>query len=178
MFQTRKAGANDINLIANLSRHTFYDAFHEQNTANDMAMFLEKNFNDHAVAKEVSDPQNIFLIIEDENLPLGYAKLSLKNTQYDSADCKGLEISRLYCIEEAIGKSVGKTLMLECINIAASLCLSFIWLGVWEHNARAIEFYKKFGFTKFNEHVFTLGTDLQNDWLMKKNMGTQHEDAN
>ena len=178
MFETRKAGANDTNLIANLSRHTFYDSFYEQNTADDMAMFLEKNFNDYAIAKEVEDPENIFLIIEDDNLPLGYAKLSIKNKQYDSVNFKCLEISRIYCINEAIGKGVGKTLMLECINISTSLSMNCIWLGVWEHNARAIEFYKKFGFTKFDEHVFMLGTDSQNDWLMKKNIGNHHQNAN
>ena len=178
MFQIRKAGANDINLIANLSRQTFYDSFHEQNTADDMAMFLEKNFNDHAIAKEVIDPENIFLIIEDDNLLLGYAKLSIKNKQYDSTEFKYLEISRIYCIKGAIGKGVGKALMLECIKIATSLSMNCIWLGVWEHNARAIEFYKKFGFTKFDEHVFMLGTDSQNDWLMKKNISNHHENAN
>ena len=178
MFQTRKAGANDINLIANLSRQTFYDSFHEQNTADDMAMFLEKNFNDDAIATEFEDPENIFLIIEDDNLPLGYAKLSFKNQQYDIAEFKYLEISRIYCIKEAIGKGVGKTLMLECIEIATSLSMNCIWLGVWEHNARAIEFYKKFGFTKFDEHVFMLGTDSQNDWLMKKIIGNRHKNPN
>ena len=178
MFQIRKAGANNINLIANLSRRTFYDSFHEQNTADDMAMFLEKNFNDHAIATEVEDPENIFLIIGDDNLPLGYAKLSFKNKQYDSTEFKYLEISRIYCIKEAIGKGVGKALMLECIEIATSLSMNCIWLGVWEHNARAIEFYKKFGFTKFDEHVFVLGTDSQNDWLMKKNIGNRHENMN
>ena len=178
MIQTRRAEANDINLIANLSRLTFYDSFHEQNTAEDMAMFLEKNFNDYTIATEMSDPENIFLIIEDEYMPLGYAKLSFKNKQHDSADCKFLEISRIYCIKEAIGKDVGKTLMMECINMATSLSMNCIWLGVWEHNARAIVFYKKFGFTKFDEHVFMLGTDSQNDWLMKKNIGNRHENMN
>jgi len=45
-----------------------------------------------------------------------------------------------------------------------------VWLGVWEKNNRAISFYKKWGFEKFGEHSFTLGDDIQNDWLMKKEL--------
>ena len=39
---------------------------------------------------------------------------------------------------------------------------------MWEKNQRAIDFYKAFGFEKFDETRFLLGKDIQNDWLMKK----------
>ena len=43
-----------------------------------------------------------------------------------------------------------------------------LWLGVWERNEKAIRFYEKLGFETFGEHEFILGTDKQNDLLMKK----------
>ncbi|GAA4792702.1 hypothetical protein GCM10023231_21090 [Olivibacter ginsenosidimutans] len=43
----------------------------------------------------------------------------------------------------------------------------YIWLGVWEDNQRAIQFYKKNGFITFDKHVFTLGNDKQTDIMMK-----------
>ncbi len=89
-----------------------------------------------------------------------------------------MEISRIYCTQQVIGKGVGKSMMQECIKIAQSMGMDCIWLGVWEHNSKAIEFYKKFGFEKFSEHEFVLGNDLQNDWLMKKNLGNQYENKN
>jgi ribosomal protein S18 acetylase RimI-like enzyme len=45
-----------------------------------------------------------------------------------------------------------------------------IWLGVWEHNERALAFYLKWGFERFGEHIFMLGDDTQTDWLMKKEL--------
>ena len=40
--------------------------------------------------------------------------------------------------------------------------------GVWEKNYRAIEFYTKWGFEKFDDTDFLLGDEVQKDWLMKK----------
>jgi ribosomal protein S18 acetylase RimI-like enzyme len=45
-----------------------------------------------------------------------------------------------------------------------------LWLGVWEKNERAINFYHRWGFEKFGEHDFILGDDVQTDWLMKKEL--------
>jgi ribosomal protein S18 acetylase RimI-like enzyme len=45
-----------------------------------------------------------------------------------------------------------------------------VWLAVWEHNARAIRFYEKHGFTQVGEQPFTLGRDVQTDWLMSRSV--------
>ena len=42
-----------------------------------------------------------------------------------------------------------------------------IWLGVWEYNKNAIEFYKHMGFKIFSKHSFLLGDDNQTDLLLK-----------
>jgi len=54
------------------------------------------------------------------------------------------------------------------LEIARKKQKQFIWLGVWEKNKRAIDFYTRWGFEKFGEWDFLLGNDLQRDWLMKK----------
>jgi ribosomal protein S18 acetylase RimI-like enzyme len=58
--------------------------------------------------------------------------------------------------------------MLEyAITKAKNKLKKVLWLGVWERNRRAIDFYSRFGFQKFGEHVFMVGNDAQTDWLMK-----------
>ena len=42
-----------------------------------------------------------------------------------------------------------------------------VWLGVWEENLRAISFYKKWGFREVGNHIFTVGNDPQNDFIME-----------
>jgi ribosomal protein S18 acetylase RimI-like enzyme len=43
-----------------------------------------------------------------------------------------------------------------------------LWLGVWEHNARAQAFYRNWNFTDIGTHVFQLGDDPQTDILMQR----------
>jgi ribosomal protein S18 acetylase RimI-like enzyme len=43
----------------------------------------------------------------------------------------------------------------------------YIWLGVWEENTKAINFYTKNGFAGFDKHIFKLGDDEQTDIMMK-----------
>ena len=54
------------------------------------------------------------------------------------------------------------------IDLARQKGKQWIWLGVWEHNHRAITFYEKMGFTIFDRHIFLLGQDVQYDWWMKR----------
>jgi ribosomal protein S18 acetylase RimI-like enzyme len=41
-----------------------------------------------------------------------------------------------------------------------------IWLGVWEHNPRAIAFYAKVGFSDVGAADFFVGSDRQTDRVM------------
>ena len=49
--------------------------------------------------------------------------------------------------------------MTEIIAAARSGGSGCIWLSVWEHNPRAIAFYRKYAFEVAGEHVFQVGTD-------------------
>jgi ribosomal protein S18 acetylase RimI-like enzyme len=61
-------------------------------------------------------------------------------------------------------------LLNEAIKIGQESGVDSIWLGVWEENQRALQFYSKNGFVEFDKHIFTLGTDIQTDLLMKLQM--------
>jgi len=83
-------------------------------------------------------------------------------------DWNCIEIERLYAAKEFIGRNVGSKLMECCLQQAFDEGFQLVWLGVWEHNLRAISFYEKWGFEKFGSHPFMLGKDLQTDLLFKK----------
>lgn len=36
----------------------------------------------------------------------------------------------------------------------------------WEHKGPAQRFYQTMGFKRTGEHTFTLGEDIQTDWIM------------
>ena len=153
--------------VTYLSRTTFYDTFQAENTPEDMALFLDQHMTEEVIKAELLHPENIFILARTDK-PVGYAKLSYTNNPFAVSGVKAVEISRLYLQKEHIGNGAGRALMNFCLSTCQELGFAIVWLGVWEHNARAIRFYQHAGFEKFGEHMFMLGTDAQNDWLMKK----------
>jgi len=187
----RIADKKDAPLIADLCRKTFYDTFAQHNTKENMDLYLSRQLTRESMIAEVENPGNIFLLAYLDGQPAGYAQLkpdsipassainskepAIEGSQapvheHPAAGASAMEIYRIYAEQSAIGKGVGKALMHHCLEIAREKGKEWIWLGVWEHNQRAIDFYTKWGFEKFGEHVFLLGQDIQTDWEMKKKL--------
>jgi len=163
----RHATTADAELIADISAETFYESFAAQNTREDMEKFLTEKFSKEILVAQVGIPGHIFLLAYTDDQPAGY--VFLKDTTAETVqDENAIEISRIYARGSFIGKGIGKALMEAAIAQAKILKKDSIWLGVWEHNQRAIQFYTSFGFIKFGEHDFVLGNDVQRDWLMKR----------
>jgi ribosomal protein S18 acetylase RimI-like enzyme len=108
------------------------------------------------------------LFAYDGNDVVGYVKIRDERVPLSLGNTNALEIARLYAMNNQIGKGVGSFLMQACIDAATEKSKEWLWLGVWEKNQRAIEFYTRWGFEKFDETDFLLGDDMQRDWLMKK----------
>ncbi|MBI5858826.1 MAG: GNAT family N-acetyltransferase [Sphingobacteriales bacterium] len=172
MITVRTADIKDAELIADMSRQTFFETFAPQNTKENMDKFMNETFTKEALMKEVGAAGNYFLLAYDEEIPVGYARMREGELRPEFDGKSSIEIARIYAVASAIGKGVGSTLIKKCIEIAGEMDKETIWLGVWEKNQRAIEFYGKWGFEKFGTHVFLLGNDPQTDWLMKKELAT------
>ena len=77
-----------------------------------------------------------------------------------------MEIRRIYVLQEVFGKGMGSKLIAASLNEARQRVCDIVWLGVWEKNQRAIEFYRKWGFREVGSHIFLLGDDPQTDLIM------------
>lgn len=167
-IKIRKATHADGKLIAEISRTTFYETFAGSNTKENMDVFMERQFAAEKLASEPVEPGNIFLLAYYNNELAGYAKLRDPLPAADGHSVDEIEIARIYSTRAMIGKGIGKALMLQCMEEGRLLGKTHIWLGVWEKNQRAIDFYLKFGFKKTGEHAFVLGRDIQTDCIMKR----------
>ena len=166
----RYATPGDAELIADLSRQTFYETYSAVNTKEDMDKFMNEQFTKQALMKEVTEPGNIFLLAYNDNEVKGYVRMRENKNPVELGNAKAIEIARIYACTNVIGKGVGSALMQKCINVARENKKQIIWLAVWPKNHRAIDFYTKWGFEKFATRDFILGTDVQSDWLMKKHL--------
>lgn len=166
-MKIRTAVVGDAALLADLGHKTFSDTFSAFNTPENMEKYLSENFSLAKQMSEINDSGTVFFIAEQDGLAVGYAKLKKHSRSDGIAGQKPIELQRIYSIREYIGKGVGAALMQHSINEARSLGFDCIWLGVWEENIRAINFYQKWGFQKAGNYCFTLGEDIQNDITME-----------
>jgi GNAT superfamily N-acetyltransferase len=99
---------------------------------------------------------------------VGYLKLNFNHAQKESVlEGKAFEIERFYILKLHQGKGLGSQLFKKAIEIGKDKGYKLLWLGVWEHNTKALEFYTKKGLTAFDSHLFQLGQDAQTDILMQ-----------
>lgn len=165
----RRAVAGDAALLAELGARTFTETFAAVNKPEDMTAYLASAFTRERQAEELADPLATFLIAEIDGVAVGYAKLR-PGAEADGriSGERPIELVRLYVSQAWLGRGVGEALMRACIDAARRGDYQTLWLGVWEHNARARAFYRKWNFRDVGHHIFQLGADAQTDVLMQR----------
>jgi ribosomal protein S18 acetylase RimI-like enzyme len=168
----RTCTLKDVPVIADLARKTFRETFDAFNTEENMTMYLDQNISPSKIEAEMLDIGAVFFVVEEERIPVGFAKVRTSHMPQELEGSKAIEIERIYVVKEKLGLGIGNILMARCLEHARKHRYEIIWLGVWEHNVAAQHFYHKWGFSKFGHHVFLLGTDAQTDLLLKKQLFT------
>lgn len=165
-----KAELHDIEKLQKIGRQTFFETFSESNSEENMQNYLDEGFSIEKLTAELTDTNSEFYFTVLNEEVNGYLKLNFGDSQTELKDNNALEIERIYVSKEFHGKSVGQLLFDKAIEVAKHKNADYIWLGVWEGNPRAINFYKKNGFVEFDKHIFKLGDDEQIDIMMKLNL--------
>ncbi len=169
-MKIKKCSLDDILDLQKIYRQTFFETFSEQNSEENMRIFLDKAYNEEKLKSEIEDKESeTFLAVENQKT-LGVLKINTGNAETESGLENSLEIQRIYILKESKGLGIGTAFMNLAEKKARELGVSFIWLGVWEKNFPAQKFYTDKGFRRFSEHAFVLGDDIQTDFLMKKEL--------
>jgi ribosomal protein S18 acetylase RimI-like enzyme len=164
----RPATVADAALLAEIAAAGFADTFAADNDPVDMRTYLASAFGPEIQRAELEDPRTTAFLAEREGEVVGYAMMRQGAAPDFIRDRDSIEIARLYSVKRWIGSGVGAALMHHCLAEADARGCSTIWLGVWEHNARAIAFYRRWGFTDVGSQVFRLGRDRQTDRVMAR----------
>ncbi|UTX49493.1 GNAT family N-acetyltransferase [Chryseobacterium sp. MA9] len=162
------SGEKDLEILQNIGIQTFTETFAEDNSEEAMKKYLEESFNTEKIKSELNNPDSFFFIAWEEDNPVGYLKVNSGKAQTELQDDTSLEIERIYVKKSHHGKKVGQLLYNQALETARQLHKSYLWLGVWEENLRALNFYRKNGFVEFDKHIFRLGEEEQTDLMMKK----------
>jgi len=162
----RDANPADAGALADLAEQSFRDTFGAANSRDDMDAHCAANFGLERQLDEITNPDwRTIVALEDDTL-IAFGQLCRSKPPFAVPARRPMEIFRLYVDRPWHGRGVAPLLMDALLSRARTEDADGAWLGVWEHNPRAIAFYRKAGFHSVGEHRFVLGTDVQRDVLM------------
>jgi ribosomal protein S18 acetylase RimI-like enzyme len=133
-----------------------------------MDLHCHDSYGEEIQAREISSQDMVTLVAEQGEDLVGLAQLAWREVPSFVHGTAPGEIKRLYIASHWHGKGVAQALMSACLDEMKARGTDVAWLGVWTQNARAIAFYRKFGFAECGEHVFYLGHDPQTDIVMTR----------
>lgn len=163
----RRCTGNDVDVLMEISKSTFIAAFEQHNDPEDFKNYLKEAFAKEKLQSELENKNSAFYFVYLGEVLVGYFKTNRGEAQTEVKDSQSLELERIYVVPSYQGMKIGGWMIEKVIQLASDENMKYVWLGVWEHNPRAIKFYQKLGFQKFGTHPYYIGKDEQTDWLLR-----------
>jgi ribosomal protein S18 acetylase RimI-like enzyme len=166
----RDALPPDVDLLIQLGKRCFYEAFNDVTAPEDMEAYLTSTFQQSEIEKQVRDDRSLIFIAEIGSDPAGYVYSHPAITPDCVKDKASIKLERLYLRRRYYGRAVGDALMQTSIEEFRLKGYQTVWLSSWESNDRANAFYKKWGFMVVGHQKFTVGSDIQNDYILSRTL--------
>lgn len=170
MISWIKCGKGELVTLQKISYATYQAAFASMCAEDDMNAYLETSFRMERLKKELANKSSWFYLLYQDHRLVGYLKLNEGEAQTEFLDRESLEVERIYVIGDFQGQGMGRRMLQKAVDTAQERGKSYLWLGVWDKNEKALAFYKKNGFYLIGNHSFTMGNDVQNDFLLRKDL--------
>jgi diamine N-acetyltransferase len=160
----------DAPILSGTAKKTFYDTFVGTCTPADMEHFLNYYYAVKVILAELENENYHYYFAKQNDEIVGYLLFEENNEEFKEYK-KAIELRRFYVLNDYLGKGVAPIMMNHFLNYAAKNEYEIAFLGVWEYNYRAKNFYKKYGFVLTERiHIFPVGDTVQIDKYMIKNI--------
>lgn len=166
----RPALSTDAMLLSRLAEKTFRETFEKGNSAEDLDLFCRVTYSPEIQSRELMDPRHEIWVTEADGDLIAYFMLREGPAERGVMGPKPIELQRIYVDAKFHGKGIAKDLMAKAIERVCARGFETLWLGVWEHNRRALAYYAKHGFAEVSKHTFMLGKDPQRDLILARDL--------
>ncbi len=170
-FSVRHGIPEDAALLSVFGKKTFFETWEHTASKENLEIYMDESYAEEKIRMELSSPAHVYLMLEEEGRLLGFAKLEESaEPPEEIRQFRCLEINKLYLDSHSKGKGFGAVLMDASLELARVRQIECIYLGVWEENIRAVKLYTRYGFTPFGRHRFVMGTQVDWDVWMKREL--------
>ncbi|MCE4556337.1 GNAT family N-acetyltransferase [Roseateles cellulosilyticus] len=156
-LKIRPARASDAAPLAAFATRSFTDTYRGLDDPQDIADYVAEHFRPDVVAGILADSACTVLLAEADGALAGYAIVRDIAPPACVTRPAPLQLWRLYLGTDFIGHGLGSRLMAAAHAEAYRRGGQTLWLGVYDRNVRAVEFYKRAGFRQVGTRDFLFG---------------------
>jgi GNAT superfamily N-acetyltransferase len=164
----RLAAPHDAAAVGGFGERSFRETFGPHNRPEDMDAYCRATYALERQRAELAAPDRLTLLAEVDGVLAGYAQLRDGPAPACVTGAEPIELLRFYVDSRWHGQGIAAALMAQVIAHARRRGRRTLFLAVWEHNPRAIAFYRKQGFEEVGSQPFQLGQDVQTDRVMAR----------
>ncbi len=167
MILYRDAVPADGPTLGGMAKRSFTDTFGTLYRAEDLAAFLDQTFGEKGLPAQLSDSAyTVRVAVDEAGAIIGFAKIGPVAFPGEWP-ATAIELHQLYVLGDRHGAGVGPALMDWAIATARADGRSEMILSVYVDNARAIRFYRRYGFVEIGRYVFMVGEQPDDDRIMR-----------
>ncbi|BCS34747.1 N-acetyltransferase [Luteitalea sp. TBR-22] len=157
----RQGTPADADALAIFGRRVFIETYGHGVGSPAMEAYLTEHYTPGATRRVLADPAVTTLVAtgEPDGAWAAYAQLRRVPVPDCVTDPTALQIWRFYVDRPWHGRGLARVLMTACLEAIRAQGARTAWLMVWEHNARALAFYRKEGFEVVGQDVFRLADE-------------------
>lgn len=165
----RQAAPGDAEALAVVGAATFLESYAGVVDGGAIVRHCLEKHAPSVYAEALSDPAQRLWLAEmaPGGAPVGYLHLTPPDLPIPTAPVD-LEIKRIYVLSRLQRTGLGRRLLETAQTYARSAGAERLLLGVYEHNARALSFYRKTGFEIVGARRFDVGGRVYDDHVLAK----------
>ncbi|MDE9829082.1 GNAT family N-acetyltransferase [Staphylococcus delphini] len=170
-YELRKVTVTEVATLQQISKDTFYAAYRDDYEQALFDSYFAEEMSIEKLTSEIEDPDMHFFFLYHDDAIVGYVKVNVEAAQTVAKGIQYAELQRIYLYPDYQGQGLGQRLFdFVCNFVKNELGKPKLWLGVWEENSPALNFYLKQGLVKTGVHPFKMGGHIDEDWIMEKDL--------
>jgi ribosomal protein S18 acetylase RimI-like enzyme len=172
----RAANLSDLPALSSFAAECFSVNFGHLYEKQYLEAHLISTCSTEFFAKELAGGNRVMIATDAEKI-VGYVKFGTMGLPIQASE-NAAEIHRLYVHGTVQYKGVGKRLMQSAIEQIHQQAVSEIYLGVWEENLRAQQFYRSFGFYPVGSYLYPVGPHRDKEIIMRRDFSVNQQIRN
>lgn len=162
----------DEDALALVGQATFLETFAGVLPGSDIVAHCRRQHAPSVYRSWLDSGAHVWLAEADcSGAPIGYLVLAPASLPVTNPSDRDLEVKRIYLLHQFHGRGIGKELMLAAEQRARETGATRLLLGVYSRNARAVEFYERYGFRRIGTRRFRVGEHEYDDFVLSMELG-------